>query len=215
MYDKKVLLFTDSLALPRNEPEVVRLEETWPYLLKIEFSNYYFHQVSRGGGTVGDITNQLSYLKAFDPDIVIIQQGIVDCAPRALSKFEVDVFNNFKTTKYLSYKILKQKSVFLRKWRNITFTSKTKFSSAIDLLIDSYGKEKIDWLGILPGSKAYEQKVPGILKNIAAYNEIIKNQLGNQYLSMEDFPEDGKMSDLFHLNAVGHKFIYEKLKALL
>jgi lysophospholipase L1-like esterase len=215
MYDKKILLLTDSLALPRDVPEQVKLEDTWPYLLKLEFGNYYFHQASKGGGTVNEIIHQLSYLKAFHPDVVIIQQGIVDCAPRALSKFEVDIFNNFRVTRYISNRLLKQNSVFLRKWRNITFTSKSKFSAAIDNLAESFGAEKMNWLGILPGSMAYDKKVPGIIININAYNQIIKNQLGNQYIDMEHFPKDGKMIDLFHLNKIGHRFIFEKLKALL
>lgn len=79
---KRIILFTDSLALPRMVPEVTSYEDTYPYLLRKEFEVF---QYSRGGTRIVDLSDQAPYYQQYKPDCVIIQSGIVDCAPRAFS----------------------------------------------------------------------------------------------------------------------------------
>ena len=85
----KILILTDSLGLPRFEPEPCFFEETWPILLKEIYSN--IHQVSIGAATSQIILKQVNYQKAFNPDLVILQVGIVDCAPRFMTRKELDL----------------------------------------------------------------------------------------------------------------------------
>src|SRR5688500_17972440 len=94
---KKILIITDSLGLPRAVPEVCSYEQTWPFLLNN--AGYQIHQVSIGGATVSELYRQLEYHYLFLPDLVIVQSGIVDCAPRALGKFESLLLNKFIVTR--------------------------------------------------------------------------------------------------------------------
>lgn len=106
----KLLIFTDSLGLPREKPEIVEYNQTWVNLLKANFEILVF---SFGGGTVDQMYSQIAYLKMFNPDFVIVQSGIVDCAPRALKQYELEII---KRSRLLS-KIFGNKRVvsFLRK----------------------------------------------------------------------------------------------------
>ena len=55
---KRILIISDSLALPRSNPEETLYEETYPYLLK---KDYEVMQLSYGGGTIGEIVHQAHY----------------------------------------------------------------------------------------------------------------------------------------------------------
>ncbi len=70
---KKILVITDSLGLPRKDPEECLYENTWPILLKK--NGFIIHQVSIGGATIDQLYRQVAYHKLFNPDIVIIQDS--------------------------------------------------------------------------------------------------------------------------------------------
>jgi hypothetical protein len=80
MTNLKVPTITDSLG-PRHSPV---FDDTLPHMLRVKF---LVHQVSIGGATATYFFNQLAYYKMFAPDIIAIQAGIVDCAPRVFKQF--------------------------------------------------------------------------------------------------------------------------------
>lgn len=97
-YKKKVLCIGDSLSLPGH---LNSYEDTWFYLLKkgfpdLDFISYFKRQlstnvlVSMGGGENGmdKWPKGADCLEAYMPEIVILQLGIVDCAPRLLHNFD-------------------------------------------------------------------------------------------------------------------------------
>ncbi len=53
---KKILVITDSLGLPRKDPEECLFENTWPFLLKK--NGFIIHQVSIGGATIDQLYRQ-------------------------------------------------------------------------------------------------------------------------------------------------------------
>ena len=73
---KRILLLTDSLAMPREEPELTLYEDTYPYLLR---KKYEVFQFSKGGGLMKEFVEQTFYYNQYRPDVVILQIGIVDC----------------------------------------------------------------------------------------------------------------------------------------
>lgn len=81
------MILTDSLSLPRVFPEKCKFEDTYPYLLRR--MGLHVHQVSIGGATSDTLVSQLHYHLPFNPKIIILQVGIVDCAPRFARKSEV------------------------------------------------------------------------------------------------------------------------------
>ena len=87
---EKLLLITDSLGHARPGPEVTYWEDTYAYMLS---NDYRIYQYSVGGARIQELAGAArSYLIQFRPDIVIIQSGIVDCAPRAYKWIEERIF---------------------------------------------------------------------------------------------------------------------------
>lgn len=214
--NKTILALTDSLSLPRNKPELVKYYETWPVLLKKNVT-HELTLLAIGGSTIKGLFEQSRYYKPLTPDIIIIQAGIVDCAPRALSLLEKEIINSNRYLSALSARLLPVSS--MRKIRNITYTSKKQFSYYIDQIIRLFNGAQIIWVSILPASLDYENKLSGITKNIEQYNAIIKNysehSLDFYYLDTSMIPQNGITSDFHHLNYVGHSWLVQRILGLL
>lgn len=206
----KILLLTDSLGLPRFKPEVCSFEETWPFLLKSIYPNT--HQVSIGAATAQVLLKQVNYQKAFNPELVILQVGIVDCAPRFMSRKELDftyaLGNIGKGVRFL----------FNRKWlknlRKISYLNETEFKNSIEKIRSSFNCPVIA-IGILPASEEYEKLLPGVTAKILSYNNILKNGTEKFIDTNEIIKISGIMSDHHHLNKAGHLFIFQKIEEFL
>jgi lysophospholipase L1-like esterase len=81
----RILCIADSLALPRPE---ISYEFTWPALLKKAFPKIDFVNILRRDLTTNVFSEgwEGDSLEFYKPDIVILQIGIVDCAPRYFKK---------------------------------------------------------------------------------------------------------------------------------
>ena len=206
---KKLLIITDSLGLPRNTPEFVNYEETWVHKLKDFFNVYY---VCLGGATIKDLYQQIEYSKMFNADFVVIQSGIVDCAPRALTKFENELFNKFWITRtFLDYWLNGKKLKYLRQKRNVSYTKIKVFEYYINEIKKAF-EDKLFWIEILNSGIEYEKKLPGIIENVEKYNSIIKNVIGlNNFIEISKIPQSGIMTDNIHLNTQGHEYLFNKV----
>jgi lysophospholipase L1-like esterase len=206
---RKVLVLTDSLALPRERPEYCNFESTWPQLVSKHFK---LHQISIGGGTISDLCRQLEYHKLFDPDIIIIQSGIVDCAPRTLSLFELDVIQKIPFLGKRLLRLIQSRSSLVRKHRNIVYTKHNAFNDSIRKIKLYFPNKKIYGISILLPNRNYESKVPGITSKVNLYNTILQNSFKDDFIDIKSLPSMGVMSDYIHLNAIGHEYIYNLLK---
>ena len=80
------MILTDSTANPRSFPtsDVTQLEETYPYILREQFNGSTFWQLSYGNVTTEQLISQpISYLNHWEPDVIIMQSGINDCRPES------------------------------------------------------------------------------------------------------------------------------------
>ena len=204
----KILLLTDSLSLPRIEPEYCCYEDTWPGLL-MQNSNYCVHQVSIGGATSKTLLQQVHYHKAFIPDLVILQVGIVDCAPRFMTKIEYSIYLRLGQ---LGKRIIKfSNKRIIRKIRKTSFVSLQNFKNNITQIINTFGQDRCYILGIVPSSYSYETILPGITKQINQYNNFLKSFDG--YISLDEvLNSNGLMTDHHHLNIKGHKIVFSLLQ---
>ena len=204
----KILFLTDSLALPRDKPEKVDFGNTYIELFKKANSDVDVQQLSIGGATINELVKAAKYYKSFHPDYVVVQSGIVDCAPRALHKSEQKLL---KRTPFLGKKLLgwiASQSTALRKFRKISYTKINHFQTFMGRLKEVFSESKIIAVAIMPASKEYEKIVPGITENIVSYNLVLKQSFqvigGSASLDMV-------MSDFHHLNEQGHRYIFNEL----
>ena len=75
----KILILTDSAANARAFPEKERvdLEETYPFLIRNEFKESIFHQISYGNIETEKLCSQaIAYLSHWKPDIIIVNSGL-------------------------------------------------------------------------------------------------------------------------------------------
>ena len=193
----RVLILGDSLALPRPG---VQLNETYGSLLQRELSktNLEAEVINRAKGaqSIIGIHEKLSnHLSEFQPDIVILHVGIVDCWPR----------NEFKGLPQTS---LQQFSIYYNRIIN---------------LIKNRKQTKLIIIGICPTSKRMDTKYPGTLQQIKEYNRILMSE-GNQqqifFIDMEkhislDHLNTYLLPDDQHLNPAGNKLVYNLINELL
>ncbi|CAG0952907.1 MAG: SGNH/GDSL hydrolase family protein [Bacteroidetes bacterium] len=211
----RVVFLTDSLSLPRDIPEKVSYEETFVYLLKKEYPNIEFIQFAYGGATISDLRNQADYLKSFSPNVLILQAGIVDCAPRTTTRFESDFISRIPLLSKLIFRMLRNNASSIRKIRRITYTNPRSFEENLKKINSMFNGSRVYAIGILPASLNYERKVPGITSNILLFNEKLKSVFRNNFIDTSDFDESYVMSDFFHLNKKGHLSIYKKLNSII
>ena len=202
----KNLILTDSLGLPRHKPEFCSFDDTWPVLLRKNGRN--IHQVSIGAATSQVLLKQVTYQKAFNPNLVIIQVGIVDCAPRFMSNKELDF------TGALGACGRGLRFLFNRKWikklRNISYINEVDFKKNI-LKIQNDFDCPILALGILPASSEYENILPGVTNKINLYNNILEQNFKYFLNTNETLDCNGIMNDHHHLNKIGHHYLFKKI----
>lgn len=206
-----VLLISDSLAFPRAEPEVVRYEDTYIALLKAEFPDYDFIHVGRGGGTIVDLYKHTTYFHAtVEPALVLMQCGIVDCAPRALTVVEQQIITRLPLLGSFIGTMVKRHAKRLRRWRRITYTPLPAFTDYIKRFESLY--KNVHWIGILPAVPEYEALINGIAEKINQYNDVLRQY---RFISTDDFVSDDIMTDFHHLNRSGHQKMFIKLTDLV
>lgn len=204
----KIQIFSDSLALPREVPQKVYYEETYPAKLS---KDYTVAQYSKGAGTIKELLDQTFYYKMFCPDIVILQSGIVDCAPRPFTQFEEHFFTLNLFTKGCKAILKRLTKSWLRTLRKVAWTKPKKFRFFCEQFIKTYPDTPIFAIGILPPRPEYENLAKGISKRIREYNKILLDVFGENFIDMSDMPDEGIMSDHHHMTVIGHQFVYDRI----
>lgn len=218
MNKKIVLCIGDSLGMARTELPFI---STWYYLMANKFPDYFFVNNFRRALTTKELLKK-DALENFAPNIVIVQIGIVDCAPRyfkANSLFP-KIINRFpQLIKNTFWKYFKKNNQRKNKFADVSPNNfrlnlinyferckRTNIEKAIVILIQKPGNEMI-------------KKNPTILKNIQLYNSIILEIIEN-YTFIEvanplcDTKDSDYISDGYHLSIEGALKVFEELKKI-
>lgn len=209
----KILILTDSAANARTFPEKerVNLEETYPFLLRNEFKDSTFHQISFGNIETEKLCSQaIAYLSHWKPDIIIVHSGLNDCRPEAFSEFQKIIILKFLNFVPLIRKFLIYPKII--KFRQVSRVSKKSFKKTIKRLLAVFRDSKILWLEIVANSN-YEKQRPGVTKRINEYNKILGDELKDNLIGIKKFINEvnGFNSDNIHLNKEGHKIIANEI----
>jgi len=218
------MIITDSIAMPRPD---IRYEETWVYLLKKEFPHYDFIDRPARGSTSTRLAPQhggLDLLETYMPDIVILQQGMVECAPRLFQKRSLEY--------YIVSRILPARTRnwyigYVRKHRgrnpDITDVEPEQFRANITGFVKRARSisARVIIIPILPPAAILVKKSPHILKNInrfnAIYHEVARSfpnvTIVDPFRSNIDINE--LAIDEIHVNQKALRMVYEALKPLL
>ena len=143
----RIIILTDSLSLPRKyKTGEVLWEEIYANLLRRDFPDIEFVHLGMGGVTITDLLSQMNYYKNLKPDLIILQSGIVDCAPRAFGRIELELIKRLHV-----YRIVKYSFKFLRKYRGVTYTKIKIFREALKKFKELFQDTEFWAIGIVPG----------------------------------------------------------------
>lgn len=229
---KKILAIGDSLALPGHGN---RYEDTWIYKLKqhypqFDFITFFKRQlttdvlVTMGGGADGPdkLPKGADCLEFYLPNIIILQLGIVDCAPRLLFDFERSLMNRLPeriASLYIS--IIKK---VRKRNRNNTFVSLYSFEQNLNQYIKRalrLSVERVIIIGISYPDTRMSSKNMQITNNIIQYNSILQNLSVTFDFVKVIFPLDARnfseriYEDGYHPNAYGNGIVFSSLTGIL
>jgi acyl-CoA thioesterase I len=182
--DMRIVVLADSLAMPRKD---VRFEHTWPYRLEAAL---------REAGLTADVVNCGARRRTADmlladftehvifkePTDIVIQVGVVDCAPRIFSRSMRRYLNSRWVPSALRSAVIRHRSgrrarIVGRDPLRLVYTKPARFAA----VLEEFGSrlQRLPWpirvyvVPILFDGSALEPRSPGFGKNVAAYNAIL------------------------------------------
>ena len=222
----KVLCIGDSLALPGHGN---RFEDTWFYKLQEHFTSYVFASyfkrattmlvlVSEGGGDA-KFPKGSDCLEFHQPDVVIIQLGIVDCAPRYLKKSSIinkiieRMPSKLKSFSYFLIKKLTKRSIKKAE------LSPDQFHHYLEVYLNRCKKnnvKKVILINICSPDETVKQKSPDLIYAIDLYNKIIEEVSAEYNFTSVVNPLNSNEIDIYedgyHPNPKGNNLVYNALK---
>lgn len=212
------LIIADSLALPRPG---LAYEATWPYRLQRRYLDSDWVALARRGSTserlITDGDGGGDTLEFYQPDGVVLQIGICDCAPRLFGPWTDRVVRRLPTT-LANVCIHWKKRCFGRSSTNVLVTP-AHFQANLDCYFGRCQKfgVQILMLPIFPPSQVMREKNPSIQVEVDKYNTILE-QLAGKYacltlLSGYALNEASlyTMDDGYHLNELGNEFVFNQI----
>lgn len=219
------LIIGDSVAMPRKfEKDTINLVETWPYRLAISTPEIYWISNCSGSRSIGDVPDILERTAYYyRPSFIILNVGIVDCAYRALSKYELKAMKLFPyAISSRIRRLIRKNHYFLTKTRRMFYTRPMKFEKILKECIKFCGmiNSTLIYIPILtPGERMVKQSY-NIIENVKLFNKIVSDNLpGRQIVDIEinenNVDEFVKKEDGHHLNSRGHRLYTERLTQFL
>lgn len=223
----KIHCIGDSLALPGHGNI---FDDTWFYKLQINYPNYIFSSyfkralttnvlISEGGGD-REFPGGADCLEFYLPDVVIIQLGIVDCAPRYLkrSSLSYKIIERLPSTlKKLTYTLVKK--IKSRSIKN-SDVSLIQFEHYLEVYIKRCLKNnvsKIIFIKICTPDKKIQERSPELIQSINLFNEILE-KLNRDFniVKLIDPLNSSNDSNIFddgyHPNKKGNELVFKELK---
>lgn len=200
------------MGLPRvNLP----YEQTYPYLLQQELGR---NEVVPRNLRLNDTAHQFKMMHEdvglFKPDVVVMQLGIVDCAPRLFWRFEhklVSYINKFiPVVGFISKFRYPLTRVFPK-----VYVSKNRFRTNLRKIFNYLRKHDIETIviNIADTSEVNKSKSYKYEDNIRDYNAILYDETPdkNLFIDIFSYGSDILLEDGIHLNEYGNKVVADKI----
>lgn len=221
----KIIIIADSVSMPRHG---IAYEETWIHMLKREFPAYdIIDRTARGSTSTRLVTEGgggADLLETYMPNIVILQQGMAEAAPRLFDKGGMEYAI---VSRYMPPRIRKKYIEYVKKRRvrnpDITDVTPERFRANITAFFDRTRNinARVILIPILPPTAEYMRKSPHAPKNVERYNAIYRETAAryDNITIIDPFRPDIDINtisiDELHVNTEGSRLIFEALKPLL
>lgn len=216
----KVLCVGDSMGMPRKG---VLYEDTWYYRIQERYPQIRFIDKFRRNLTSKDIYKNDDYSANYVPDIVVLQCGICDCAPRIIN--EKNVFwrgmiflcdqMRIKNQFWHVVKFLFKRNKRTRVWVPLS-DFKNYVSDYVNNLINNCNIQRVIIIGICTPSVELQSKSQYLMSNINKYNSVYKELSYNNskhivYINPLCNADESLYVDGYHANKLGHNHVLEAL----
>ena len=217
----KILCIGDSLGLPR---EGCSVEETWPSLLRKNYPQHtIIEEFQRERLIDNAVKNYNNKFKQYGADIIILQLGICDCAPRHINKTSFVNRLIRKSFSILGLSDLYWKKVKSRPRRpNCVHTKPKRFTNLYNQLVSGAVNDgaTVIIIEIGHGGASVLMSSPFFNSNVDAYNCILKtiSKNHNEKVYIVDplnEVDDGLFVDGYHCNGKGMRKVYDELCGIL
>jgi lysophospholipase L1-like esterase len=235
----RIVALADSLAMPRSEDgEVVTWEETWPYRLQCglpaEFGAVEVINCGARRRLVGSIVGQdfSEHVVWKRPDAIVLQVGVVDCAPRIFSLAEQRLLSHrFFPSRIRRMMIARRSARRPERTRKDPLAKVYTPPAAFGRHLEQFGRmvRALPWpirlltLPIVVHWPRVEAKSPGYGSNVRRYNEILRQfcaahqahwvavpELTSEATDPSSFLDDG-----YHLSGEGNRLVASALVTCL
>ncbi len=225
----KISIIGDSLPMPRiTEEEEILIEQTWPSLLqnhlqKINNEVLIVNFSERRRSSVS-FKNSSLYSEAIDfvkPDILLMQVGVVDAAPRIFSSKEYALINHKYFPHFLRNIIIRSRKVRRNKIQEKdrlrkVYTPLPLFTKYWEFFFSKVEREiKIIVIPILGDLERMDNKSYGFKQNILDYNSQLKLLSTKRenvfFLDSLNLDHIHFCQDHYHLSIIGHKVIANEI----
>lgn len=220
-----ILFLTDSLGYPRVEPSNSSAADVWTYRVRDQIANtngrehvrFYF-DMKTGRDTRSLLFDVKHHVKSYQPDVIVLQVGVVDCYARALTKLEHQILPRIPLLNKLTKYLVKKHYSFIVKTRNIAYVEQSEFLANLNQLYADFPAVKWLVIPIAPANDAYAQKNPLICQRIETYNTILAKVFGNAVATAmyaEANTDKLFLPDNHHLSGYGHELVSRHIEPAL
>lgn len=223
--DMRIVVFADSLAMPRKD---VRFEHTWPYRLEAGL---------REAGLMAEVLNCGARRRTADmlladftehvvfkePTDIVVQVGVVDCAPRIFSRRMHRYLNSRWVPSAVRHAVIRHRSarrarIVERDPLRLVYTKPHRFAA----VFEEFGSRlaRVSWpirvyvVPILFDGSTLEARSPGFGSNVAAYNAILADfsaRHGGEWIVPDGLLDPHRNtafgSDGIHLSPIGNAML--------
>lgn len=226
----KILIAGDSLSMSRYVDDI-QFEEIYPIIVQLNCPGVLVVNGSeRSNSSRRIVTDNYcdEYLRPLIPDCVVIQIGIVDCAPRVFTDAEkrlLSIMGRIPVVRFIANLIVKLGSMYrlpiTRKRMLTTVSSEEFYKNLCDFVEEIYrinpGCQLVMINIVCPGEKIKERSY-GVMSSALKYNQILEEVASNYkaeiidlYTFTQEHPE-ALLQDGYHIGKLAHRFIYDNLK---
>jgi lysophospholipase L1-like esterase len=226
----RIVVIQDSMGMTRpaegDQPRVT-YEETWAKRFEHRVCQSFDAEVITYGqrektsrALASDVDQ---YVALNQPDIVVLQVGLVDAVPRIISWRERQVLR-------LVPKGTREKFVDLRKDQRQArmmdgnplakvYVPPDSFRRNLQNFLDESNRQngqcKYIMIPIIANTEKMEKKSPGYTQNLALYNQIVRDVFGGDVVDVPRLPESAYRPDGYHFNSEANgivaKAVYDAL----
>ncbi len=207
----KIVILGDSLAF--NRPDNLKDELRWPQLLAVKYPDVCVENRARGANTTNSLIRE-DLRKLNKGDSIIVQLGVVDCAPRLFSKIEGKILARLPS--FLRQTIIKYAKKYRTQSNKRCYVGLNKFTENLSKFFESTKHYKLIYIKILPPGSKFLSSNPEAIHSINQYNKAIESlSFKFKHVDLIDFTgvsiDNYTLEDGYHLNEEGHKLVAEYL----